>query len=279
MLTLILAVLAGFLACRLAWIVLRATLARPLFARENYRGRVLPTAVGVVFPVAVLMVEAARVIAGAIGIGDPGLSLPRVTVLVLVVGLALLGFLDDVAGTGEVRGFRGHGSHLLRGRLTTGGLKLLGGAAIALVVCAPLAGPRVGQLLIDAGLVALAANLGNLLDRAPGRVLKAGLVSFLVLAIVASSPLQLSGVAVVIGASLALLGDDLHERLMLGDAGANVVGGVCGLGVVLACAPSTRLTVLIVVAILNLASELVSFSKVIAAVPPLRALDLWGRRP
>jgi hypothetical protein len=33
------------------------------------------------------------------------------------------------------------------------------------------------------------------------------------------------------------------------------------------------------VALLNLASERVSFSRVIAAVPPLRAADAWGRQP
>jgi UDP-N-acetylmuramyl pentapeptide phosphotransferase/UDP-N-acetylglucosamine-1-phosphate transferase len=74
-----------------------------------------------------------------------------------------------------------------------------------------------------------------------------------------------------------LLLDDLHERLMLGDTGANVLGGVLGLGVVLSCGPSVRLVVCVALAALNLLSEVVSFSRVIGAVPPLRALDHWGR--
>jgi hypothetical protein len=86
-------------------------------------------------------------------------------------------------------------------------------------------------------------------------------------------------VAVIIGASLALLLDDLHERLMLGDAGANVVGAVLGLGAVLTCASNTRLIALAVVAGLNVLSELVSFSRLIDAVPPLRFLDRTGRLP
>ena len=32
------------------------------------------------------------------------------------------------------------------------------------------------NLIVDALLIALAANLGNLLDRAPGRTIKAGLI-------------------------------------------------------------------------------------------------------
>jgi hypothetical protein len=35
----------------------------------------------------------------------------------------------------------------------------------------------------------------------------------------------------------------------------------------------------VVVAVLNLASEWVSFSRVIDAAPPLRAADRWGRQP
>ncbi|MGH9177930.1 MAG: hypothetical protein ACRD0N_05175, partial [Acidimicrobiales bacterium] len=87
----------------------------------------------------------------------------------------------------------------------------------------------------------------------------------------------LAGVAVVAGAAGALLLDDLRERLMLGDTGANALGGAVGLGVVLACAPATRTAVLVAVAALNLASEAVSFGRVIDAVPPLRAVDRWGR--
>ena len=65
---------------------------------------------------------------------------------------------------------------------------------------------------------------------------------------------------------------------MLGDAGANVLGGVIGLAVVLTCSTGTRTGVLVAVLALNLLAEVVSFSRVIAAVPPLRAIDLLGRR-
>jgi hypothetical protein len=84
---------------------------------------------------------------------------------------------------------------------------------------------------------------------------------------------------VVVGAALGLFLDDLHERLMLGDAGSNVVGAVLGLGVVVACGPGARNLVLVGVGALNVAGELVSFSRVIDAVPPLRAADRAGRRP
>jgi UDP-N-acetylmuramyl pentapeptide phosphotransferase/UDP-N-acetylglucosamine-1-phosphate transferase len=132
-------------------------------------------------------------------------------------------------------------------------------------------------LVMDGAVVALAANLGNLLDRAPGRAGKFGLLSFAALAIATLLPSELAGVAVVAGALGALFLDDLHERLMLGDAGANAFGGAMGLGVVLAGGATLRLVVLIVLAALNLLSEVVSFSRVINAVPALRAFDRAGR--
>jgi hypothetical protein len=92
------------------------------------------------------------------------------------------------------------------------------------------------------------------------------------------APPDLAGVALVMGAAAALLVPDLREDLMLGDVGANVVGGVLGLALVLSTAPAVRTVALVVVAALNLASEAISFSKVIDATPPLRALDRAGRR-
>ena len=85
--------------------------------------------------------------------------------------------------------------------------------------------------------------------------------------------------AVVAGAGLALLRDDLHERVMLGDTGANALGAVVGAGVVASCGFSTRLWVLVVLAAANVASEVVSFTRVIEAIPPLRAADRLGRLP
>ncbi|HVE46573.1 MAG TPA: hypothetical protein VNA57_07500 [Acidimicrobiales bacterium] len=276
--TVLLAGAAGFLAARLLWLLLRPTFAAPALQRENYRGRLVATAAGIVLPLALLLVEGGRAVAGAAGIGDNGAIPPaRVSVAVVALAMGLAGLFDDLAGSGDARGFRGHLSSLARGRLTTGGVKILVGGAVALVAVAPFAGGALGRLLADAALVALAANLGNLFDRAPGRTTKVGLGSFVALAVATGGASVLTGVAVIAGAALALLLDDLHERIMLGDAGANVLGGVLGIGVVAACAPSTRNAVLVAVVALNLASELVSFGRVITTVAPLRALDGAGR--
>lgn len=276
----------GFLAGRLVWVLVRPTLEQPLFERANYRGASVLTAAGIALPVTVFLVEGGRALAGAAGVGDVGVSPARAGALLAVGGLALLGLFDDLAAGGgsggEARGFRGHLLALARGRLTTGGAKLFGGLAVAAVAVAassPDSSSSLGRLASDAALVALAANVGNLFDRAPGRVTKVSLLCFVVLAVAVRADSALGPVALVVGAAAALLLDDLHERLMLGDTGANVLGGVLGLGVVLSCPPGVRVVVLVALAGLNLLSELVSFSRVINAVPPLRALDHLGRPP
>ena len=120
-------------------------------------------------------------------------------------------------------------------------LKLVGGAAVAVVLVATPGFKSGRTLIVDAMLIALAANLGNLLDRAPGRTIKFGLVAYVPIAIVVgSAPIGIA-IAPVMGAALGLLGDDLHERLMLGDTGANVIGAVLGLAVVLGSRDSIRL--------------------------------------
>jgi UDP-N-acetylmuramyl pentapeptide phosphotransferase/UDP-N-acetylglucosamine-1-phosphate transferase len=92
-----------------------------------------------------------------------------------------------------------------------------------------------------------------------------------------TSPVGLA-VASVVGACAGLLHADLRERLMLGDTGANLLGAVLGLAVVLETSRPVRTVVLVVLVLLNLASERISFSRVIATTPVLRDLDLLGRR-
>jgi UDP-N-acetylmuramyl pentapeptide phosphotransferase/UDP-N-acetylglucosamine-1-phosphate transferase len=76
-----------------------------------------------------------------------------------------------------------------------------------------------------------------------------------------------------------LLPEDLTERLMLGDAGANVLGAALGVGALLEFGPEARTATVIVLAVLNVAAEAGSFSRVIEATPALRHLDRLGRRP
>ena len=276
--TVILALVLGFLAARLIAVTAPELRESPVLARRNYRGVRLATASGLLIVAGVLVVEAGRSVLGAFGFGDdPGVNPARTLVLFAVFGFALLGFIDDVLG-GEDRGFRGHLRALRDGRITTGMLKLAGGAAIAFVLAAQPGFVTGKRLLADAVLIALAANLGNLLDRAPGRVLKCALLAYVPLAWIAGTGPVGVAVAPVMGAAAGVLPEDLRARSMLGDTGANLLGGVLGLMVVFTLGRGARTGVLIALVAANLASEFVSFSRVIERVPPLRWLDGLGRR-
>jgi UDP-GlcNAc:undecaprenyl-phosphate GlcNAc-1-phosphate transferase len=254
-------------------------LASPVLAKRNYANRLVPTSGGILIVLAVLVIEAGRAILGSLGVGDaPDLTVERSLVLFAVFGFGLLGLVDDLLGDGTTRGFKGHIAALFQGRITTGFLKLFGGAGVAVVLVATPGFATGRRLLVDAVLIALAANLGNLLDRAPGRTIKAALIAYVPLAIVLGDGAVAVAIAPAMGAAFGLLGDDLRERLMLGDAGANVIGAVLGLGVVLGRGGVTRTTALILLIVANVAAELVSFSSIIDRVPPLRWLDRLGRR-
>ena len=278
MITVPIGLLVGFGVVRLLLIGAPDLLRAPALARSNYREKTLPTAAGLLVVLAVLLIEGTRVGLGALGLGKrPWLDGTRPLVVLACVGFGLLGLLDDVLATGGDTGFVGHLRALARGRVTTGLIKLVGGGALALVIAAAPGPEGRMQLLADAAVIALAANLGNLLDRRPGRVLKVGIVAWVPLAIIAGSDAMGVAMAPVIGAFAAVLPDDLRERLMLGDTGANVLGAVLGLGVVLETGAGTRIIVLGVLLALNAVSEWVSFGRVIHQVTLLRRLDELGR--
>jgi hypothetical protein len=232
----------------------RALLAGGLaLARTNHRGRTLSLTSG-------------PALALAVGVAS-GLPQPAAAVAGLVSGG--LGAYDDLAGGSGDKGFRGHLAALREGRLTTGAVKVLGIGAAGLAGAALLPGRRHPvDVLLAGGVVAGSANLLNLLDLRPGRALKAGLGAALAL--------HQPGLA---GAAVALLPADLGERQMLGDAGANALGATLGLALVQRTGRRGTALALIGLAGLTAASEVVSFSKVIDAVPPLRAVDQVGRRP
>jgi UDP-GlcNAc:undecaprenyl-phosphate GlcNAc-1-phosphate transferase len=277
---LVAAFLLGAGVAGLAWAAARQLFAAPVFARRNVRGVDVPVGAGLL---AVLAVVAVQAVFGLFDVGSTRLGadgLGRVLVAVTALGFGLLGTIDDLVGDHGDKGFRGHLRALVAGRLTTGGLKLVGGGLLALGVVAPVAGDVWG-LVVGAAVVALAANTANLFDRAPGRVTKVALVAFA--ALVALTPgderLALVGVSALVGGVIGLFRHDLAEELMLGDAGANPLGAVLGLGVVLTTATVTQLVVLVVLVVANVAGERVSFSAVIARTPALQALDDLGRRP
>lgn len=86
-------------------------------------------------------------------------------------------------------------------------------------------------------------------------------------------------VAGALGGAAGVLPDDLGERAMLGDCGANAYGALLGVAIASRTGPVGRAAALAGLVALTAASEKVSFTQVIQSTPGLRELDALGRRP
>jgi len=242
------------------------------WARTNYAGR----------PVTLLGGPALTLAATATGVlGAPAGWRTATAVAGGVSGL--VGGYDDLVGArpeqARDKGLAGHLRALRAGRVSAGAVKVAGiGAAGAVAALLTSRGRGPGALtdaVLTTGLVAGTANLLNLLDLRPGRAAKAGVLT-------AAAGLGGPAGALVagpLGAGLAVLPDDLGERVMLGDSGANALGALLGLRLAAGASRGRRAALLAGITALTLASEKVSFTSVIAATPGLRDLDRLGRRP
>ncbi len=245
------------------------------WTRTNHRGE----------PVTLLEGPSAALGAVAIQfIGTERKVAPRQAQALALAGAGALAFgvYDDLAGSGKRRGLRGHLGALARGEVTTGAVKL-GGIGATGLATGILIGGSVPDIAINAGLVAGGANLLNLFDLRPGRAIKVAAASAALIAggsaATGGGAAGLVAVAAPLGAALALAPEDLGERAMLGDAGANALGAMLGAAAAVSLPRPARLGLLAGIVALTAASEKVSFTKVIEATPPLRWLDMLGRRP
>lgn len=300
------AVLVGWALPWLAMRMLVPSLEESGRAVRNYRGAPVVTGLGIVWlvwAVLVLVVLLKVAMMGALFSElDAGAWGWWAVPAILVVAAFAFGLVDDAYGASDAKGFRGHIAAMLHGRLTTGGLKLVG-IGLASVVAAFVA--RSSRLMasdswwtlplsavVGTLVIALSANLVNLTDLRPGRAIKA-YVLLVVLAMPGLMAWALAGASVeesapgwalpaiavplLLGPALAVWRYDLGERAMLGDAGANAMGALAGY-VFAATLPLWGLAIAAAVLFaLNLLSEKVSFSKVIEGNAVLRWIDGLGR--
>lgn len=236
--------------------------------------------------------------------------------VVASLGGGLAGYIDDVDqgahdGGKVAKGLKGHLGALAHGQVTTGVIKIAGIGASALAASALVGSKatsvsgKAADLALNTVLIAGTANLANLLDLRPGRALKATVLvaaplSYFSCAAAKTpasgasgapsakpvSPASASGASAqrllasgLNAAAITALVEDLQETTMLGDTGANAAGALLGTSLAANDSWKLRLGTALGVVGLILASEKVSFSKVIAANPALNWLDQLWRRP
>jgi UDP-GlcNAc:undecaprenyl-phosphate GlcNAc-1-phosphate transferase len=261
-------------------------LARAGVVRENYRGIVIPAASGTLIVLAALL--ALGPLAALDELADADTLAPETgAALVFVIGVAVLGLLDDLLGghrpagaaadPGAPRGLRGHARAAARGEFSTGMLKAAGTVALALYVLSGQ-GRSASEYLVGVGLLTLSTNLFNLLDLRPGRAGKVFVAFGVVLTLGSWDTYALRALGLFIGPALVLLPYDLSERAMLGDAGSNVLGAVAGLWLIVALGPTGEAIALGVLVLLTVYGEFRSISALVERNAILRRLDSLGRR-
>jgi UDP-N-acetylmuramyl pentapeptide phosphotransferase/UDP-N-acetylglucosamine-1-phosphate transferase len=277
--------IAFFVALLGAPVLLRG-LAEAGFVRTNYAGREVPVPSGILIPLAAFV---------ALGISAPldrllddnilgGSGL--VGVMIYIIGVCLLGAIDDLLGTPVIegglgrqdpRGVRGHAKATFSGGFSTGAVKAVGSLGLAAFAMGLIV-PGDLEYVLAIALVVVTTNLFNLLDLRPGRALKVFFVVAIGLCIGAWTlePVWLTGV--FLGSLPVLLYYDLGEQGMLGDTGSNAIGAIAGVWMVITLSTTAQLIALAVVVLITLYGEFRSISQLIDRTPVLRFLDHLGRR-
>ena len=247
--------------------------------RANYRDRALP------FPFGVLILAAALValipLTLLARLASAAVFHPELLpIAVYALGVLALGLLDDtLAGDRQrerSRGWRGHGAAALRGELTTGTLKAAGSLGLALLATSYL-GLSNGRWLLATAVLVLATNAFNLLDLRPGRATKAFVLLGAGLTIGSAVVRPLWALGLFAAPALVAGAYDLRERVMLGDTGANLLGALAGLWLVLTLSETGQVIALALLAVMTVYGELRSISALIERTPGLRQLDALGR--
>ncbi|NMA55365.1 MAG: glycosyltransferase [Firmicutes bacterium] len=243
--------------------------------QPNYRGESIPAGVGIIFALCALPALAFYLALAGLSLADAaGFLLLQAAIFTL----GMLGLIDDLLGSPQVRGLKGHFRALLSGQLTTGSLKAGGGLTCSLLISS-FKSNSLAEIIVNTLALALFTNLLNLLDLRPGRAIK----FYLGLAAVTAFRTRLSGPILpalpFIGAVIGYFPYDLRAQAMMGDAGSNMLGISAGILILGQLDYQQRLIALLLLIMLHIIADTYSFSRLITRSRILTFLDHLGTRP
>ena len=214
-------------------------------------------------------------IAGALTV--LGYSDARHTALYLGVmgAMWVLGILDDMLGSREVGGFKGHFKKLFFERkLTTGAVKAIGGGLVSLTAGWFISGGDPIRWALAFLVIALATNTLNLLDLRPGRAVAVfffGLgVTYILVRGSMAAPWIVGTIAVVTFIFAVI---DSRGLAMMGDSGSNAIGAALGLSIALNTGLIAQLIAITFFAAIHIYSEKHSISALIERNRVLKCID------
>ena len=236
----------------------------------NYRKERIPSSMGLLF-----------VIVQTITVILIGFYLKRdiTKILLYLVGfilIGLIGLLDDLIGDEKVKGLKGHIKSFFKGRLTTGGLKAGIGFLVAVLISLYIS-KSIIEAILNILVISLFTNLINLFDLRPGRASKVFIIMSVILILTSENNYFNFILFSFFGILIRYLPIDLKAKCMMGDIGSNILGFTLGVYCVFTHSMNVKIIYLLILIIIQMIAEFISFSKIIEKNSFLRFLDKLGR--
>lgn len=237
----------------------------------NYKKEKIPVSSGIFFiPIIIIMSIIIIIIEGT------NCLLPISTMLIGTISMAFLGLCDDLLGNRNITGLKGHLLYILRGKLSTGGLKAVVGGLVALIISLLISRNSI-NIIINTLIIALSTNFINLLDLRPGRALKGFILCAILAFVYPINEIIKSYICILYGAVLGYINYDLKAKAMLGDVGSNLIGVSLGILWAYNTNLNLKLWALIFLIGIHVFAEKYSITKTIDKVWVLKYLDNLGR--
>ncbi len=268
------AALAGFILELVILFFFLKMLAEAGALRENQRNEDIPAAAGISFPAVVIPAFLAYAILQRY-LAWPVFTSNYVIYIFGMLGMAMLGFIDDMLGGIDSSSVKQQIAIMIQGGIAASTVRNFGVIVIGLFV-AFFNAEIWWEWLLNALLIVMFTNLMNILETRPGRSVKAYLLFGAAIALTALGQIDFVLIAPLSGAVLACLLYELKTPSMTGYVGASVLGftlgfwGACGLSL------STRIALLLFLIVMHLFTERYSLADVIANNRLLSRIDETG---
>ncbi|MBP2027600.1 UDP-N-acetylmuramyl pentapeptide phosphotransferase/UDP-N-acetylglucosamine-1-phosphate transferase [Acetoanaerobium pronyense] len=233
----------------------------------NYKGIEIPIGMGLMFIPPIIFFSGFLKYFFIYNISD--------LLIIAILMMAFVGFLDDMTKDKKNKGLKGHIKALVEFNITTGMLKAMSGFVIALYVSLEISNGAI-EIIVNLFLISLFTNFMNLWDLRPGRASKIFLITSLILMPFMASQ-GIMYMILIITVLLVYIKGDLNASYMMGDCGSNLLGVYLGI----ICATSLsiwfKIGILIVLVLIHVIAEKISFSSIIENNKFLKYLDMLGR--
>ena len=237
-------------------------------SKPNFRQEIIPASYGII------MLAYALAGLDIIAILNPSANNHILVTAVVASSMCLLGFIDDVFGSRETSGFRGHFRMLIQqGKLTTGAAKAIGGGLTGIAAGYVISDGSTARWIVSALLIPLGANTLNLLDLRPGRACGAMILGLAMVFPFAFYKHDLSIVFLITCITFAFAFWDGRGKAMMGDSGSNQLGAVLGVLIAVQTHISFQIVMLLLMIGIQIYSEKHSINALIDRNRLLRKID------